>query len=218
MIQGKIIYNFGIPERLRTLRYSIFTGGVVEENGSCRACFLRKQSRSGGYPFRQSLRLCHLPQGDGFCAGAAKFTAKAQSLRACLLPLGGAVAQRLRGYGWRSEKSVKAIAQTGAALAFCASTSSLGLSRASSPWPVAGWVESRGREGGVGTPLPASGPAERPCTLKASRKLPRKAHTFPVLFWCQKRTPLGSFHFHGRIYLLFFRFHCSRRTHARRAR
>ena len=33
-------------------------------------------------------------------------------------PLGGAVAQRLRGYGWRSEKSVKAIAPTGAALAF----------------------------------------------------------------------------------------------------
>ena len=34
------------------------------------------------------------------------------------LPLGGAVAQRLRGYRWRSEKSVKAIAPTGAALAF----------------------------------------------------------------------------------------------------
>ena len=31
---------------------------------------------------------------------------------------GGAVAQRLRGYEWRSEKSVKAIAPTGAALAF----------------------------------------------------------------------------------------------------
>ena len=35
-----------------------------------------------------------------------------------LLPRGGAVAQRLRGYKWRSEKSVKAIAPTGAALAF----------------------------------------------------------------------------------------------------
>ena len=31
---------------------------------------------------------------------------------------GGAVAQRLRGFKWRSEKSVKAIAPTGAALAF----------------------------------------------------------------------------------------------------
>ena len=65
----------------------------------------------------------------------------------------------------------------------------------------------------------SSGPAERPCTLAASRNFPRSAqYAFPVLFWCQKRTPLGSFHFHGRIYLLFFLFHCSRRTHARRER
>ena len=27
MFSGKIIFNFGIAERLRTLRYSIFTGG-----------------------------------------------------------------------------------------------------------------------------------------------------------------------------------------------
>ena len=37
--QGKNIYNFGIPELLRTLRYSIFTGGVVEKNGICSAAF-----------------------------------------------------------------------------------------------------------------------------------------------------------------------------------
>ena len=43
----KIIYKFGIPERLRTLRYSIFTGGVVEANGICSACFLRKRRRCG---------------------------------------------------------------------------------------------------------------------------------------------------------------------------
>ena len=49
---------------------------------------------------------------------AALFPAEAQSLWAYPLPLGGAVAQRLRGYKWRSEKSVKAIAPTGAALAF----------------------------------------------------------------------------------------------------
>ena len=47
-----------------------------------------------------------------------RFQAKPQSLWACSLPLGGAVAQRLRGYKWRSEKSVKALAPTGAALAF----------------------------------------------------------------------------------------------------
>ena len=105
-------------------------------------------------------------KGTAYC-GDGKVSGSTQRL-----PLGGAGAQRLRGYGWRSEKSVKAIAPTGAALAFCASTSSLGLSRASSPWPVAGWVESRGREGGVGTPLPASGLAERPCTLAASKNIP----------------------------------------------
>ena len=49
---------------------------------------------------------------------AVHFQVKLQSLRAYPLPLEGAVAQRLRGYKWRSEKSVKAIAPTGAALAF----------------------------------------------------------------------------------------------------
>jgi hypothetical protein len=32
IFSGKIIYKFGIPERLRTLRYSIFTGGLTSEN------------------------------------------------------------------------------------------------------------------------------------------------------------------------------------------
>ena len=69
-----------------------------------------------------------LPQSkpDGFASSlwegafgiAGKFAVKLQTFRVCSLPLGGAVAQRLRGYGWRSEKSVKAIAPTGAALAF----------------------------------------------------------------------------------------------------
>ena len=40
MIQRKIFYTFGIPERLRTLRDSIFTGGVVEENGIYSGCTL----------------------------------------------------------------------------------------------------------------------------------------------------------------------------------
>ena len=42
---------------------------------------------------------------------------------------------------------------------------------------VAGWVESRGREGGLGTPLPASGPAERPCTLTAGSNFSCGAHS-----------------------------------------
>ena len=35
IFRGKIIFIFGVAERLRTLRYPIFTGGVVTENGSC---------------------------------------------------------------------------------------------------------------------------------------------------------------------------------------
>ena len=37
-----------------------------------------------------------------------------------------------------------------------------------------GWSPEVGR-GGLGTPLPASGPAERPCTLKVGRNFPREA-------------------------------------------
>ena len=36
-----------MPERLRTLRHCIFTGGVVEENGSCRAAFCESAARRG---------------------------------------------------------------------------------------------------------------------------------------------------------------------------
>ena len=52
------------------------------------------------------------PKGTAF-SGSDKVSGGTQRL-----PLGGAGAQRLRSYGWRSEKSVKAIAPTGAALAF----------------------------------------------------------------------------------------------------
>ena len=47
IISGKFIFNFGIAERLRTLRYPIFTGGGVTENGSSSACFLRKRGAAG---------------------------------------------------------------------------------------------------------------------------------------------------------------------------
>ena len=39
IFSGKIIYNFGIAERLRALRYPIFTGGVVMGNSICSAAF-----------------------------------------------------------------------------------------------------------------------------------------------------------------------------------
>ena len=99
-------------------------------------CKFNLQTGCGVYPFRlAAARQSTFPKGtaelpqskpDGFASSlregafgmAALFPAEAQSLRAYPLPLGGAVAQRLRGYKWRSEKSVKAIAPTGAALAF----------------------------------------------------------------------------------------------------
>ena len=51
MFSGKIILNFGTPERLRTLRCSIFTGGVVTGNGSCSAAFCESAALRG-YPLR----------------------------------------------------------------------------------------------------------------------------------------------------------------------
>ena len=47
IFSGKMIFNFGIPERLLTLRYPFFHGRGIKTNCICRACFLRKQSRCG---------------------------------------------------------------------------------------------------------------------------------------------------------------------------
>ena len=78
MISGKIIFYFEIAERLRTLRYLIFTGGVVKENGICSACFLRKQRRCGRYPLRRKAgRGMHIfPQKAGLWAGQSSALCK----------------------------------------------------------------------------------------------------------------------------------------------
>ena len=98
--QRNYYFYFAILENLRIFQNCLFTGGVGNE---------LPQSKPIG--FDSSL-------WEGAFGITAKFLTQAQSFRECLLPLGGAVAQRLRGYKWRSEKSVKAIAPTGAALAF----------------------------------------------------------------------------------------------------
>ncbi|RGB95080.1 hypothetical protein DWZ04_12135 [Faecalibacterium prausnitzii] len=49
IFSGKIILYFGTPERLRTLRCSIFTGGVVTENGSCSAAFCESAALRKGF-------------------------------------------------------------------------------------------------------------------------------------------------------------------------
>ena len=48
IVSGKIILNRAMPERLRTLRYSIFTGGVVEKNGICSAAFCESAALRAG--------------------------------------------------------------------------------------------------------------------------------------------------------------------------
>ena len=74
------------------------------------------------FGFQESLRTFLKPiftggvvEGNSICSAAF---CESAALRVSACSPGGAVAQRLRGYGWRSEKSVKAIAPTGAALAF----------------------------------------------------------------------------------------------------
>ncbi len=97
IISGKIIYNFAISENLRIFRNCLFTGGVVEGNSSCRACFLRKRPY-GGVPLPSApVGRSHLPQGDGFSGGGKVFgTAQRR-------PLGGAGERsETEGVGWAS--------------------------------------------------------------------------------------------------------------------
>ena len=77
----------------------IFTGGVVTANGICSAAFCESAAlRLAGSPSPSSLRDATSPKGRGLGI-AVQFPAEVQSLRVCPLPLGGAVAQRLRGRG-----------------------------------------------------------------------------------------------------------------------
>ncbi|MBD8927805.1 MAG: hypothetical protein EGQ85_04150 [Faecalibacterium prausnitzii] len=63
---GKIIFNRAMPERLRTLRHCIFTGGGVEENGSCRAAFCESAALRLAFSPSPSVRFahCHLSQRE----------------------------------------------------------------------------------------------------------------------------------------------------------
>ena len=48
IISGRKLYIFGIAERLRALRYPIFTRGVVTENGICSAAFCESAALRAG--------------------------------------------------------------------------------------------------------------------------------------------------------------------------
>ena len=82
IISGKIIYNFGVLKSLRAFQNPFFTSGVLMENGSC--------------PSSGATR--HLPPaGEGF-SGSSKVSGSTAKFAGVPLPLGGAVAQRLRGF------------------------------------------------------------------------------------------------------------------------
>ena len=98
-----------------------------------------------------------------------KFPAQAQSLWACLLPLGGAVAQRLRGFeSAEPEKTVKRSSRrTGVNLQFFpVQPSSLGLKGASSPFFVAPARRNRWHFSGS--------------LLVSKENIPRLAESFPA--------------------------------------
>ena len=94
IISRKNIFNRAMPERLRTLRHCIFTGGVVEGNGRCNAGFLRKHPRCGVTP---SVIAC----GDAtFPKGTASAVAENSVTALKGVPLGELAANavsRLRG-------------------------------------------------------------------------------------------------------------------------
>ena len=103
--------KYSIPDFTKKVLETLYRSAKKIQNET-----FKKKICSDGHPFSLAA-LASSPKGAPFEV-EVKFPAKPQSLRARSLPLGGAVAQRLRGYEWRSEKSVKAIAPTGAALAF----------------------------------------------------------------------------------------------------
>ena len=66
IFSGKIIYKFGIPERLRTLRYSIFTGGFSRPLGEG-GCDQREQTEGESFGKRNFLQFMELAQVFSFC-------------------------------------------------------------------------------------------------------------------------------------------------------
>ena len=130
--QRKDYFKFRVCRGLRAAPNAIFTGGVVTRNGICSAAFCESAALQIRFfaefqraePSQSSLRDASSPEGGalsaltGRCVKALPSGELARERLRGFAPPGGAVAQRLRGYKWRSEKSVKAIAPTGAALAF----------------------------------------------------------------------------------------------------
>ena len=101
IFSGKIIFNRAMPERLRTLRHCIFTGGVVEENGRCSAAFCESAALRGAPLPSSPTAMPPSPRGRLF-RGGGKLCGSIERR-----PLGGAVAQRLRGVNHKKETTAQ---------------------------------------------------------------------------------------------------------------
>ena len=119
-------------DSLRAARLCIFTGGVVKANGSCHACFLRKQSRGGRtsspsqspsvtalpkgeplawrYSFRLNCKVCGFARASPFGRGGI---ASAMTERASPLP--GSVFRPKSHVLGRKSQTIKQSAQKGGA-------------------------------------------------------------------------------------------------------
>ena len=117
IFSGKIIFNFAFGATAFAERSVAMKAPVGLLSGRA-VCVSRWRGFAPTSSAERSKRYFHGRGRNGKRHLQRRFLRKRSAAGGRLLPLGGAVAQRLRGYKWRSEKSVKAIAPTGAALAF----------------------------------------------------------------------------------------------------
>ena len=106
----RIIYNFAFVALCGALQTHFHGKGRRGEMAGAALLSAKAQHGGGALPVCTLIRRYAPPSPDWGKASAAEvqFPAKTQSLRACLCPLGGAVAQRLRGFkSAEPEKTVK---------------------------------------------------------------------------------------------------------------
>ena len=141
IFSGKIIYNFGIPERLRTLRYSIFTSGGRNGKRQLQRRFLRKRSAAGLPPQAHYVRQIppfvaarHLPPAGGSQPSRGRLMAMPETLSPPLkaVPLGKVAKPQALTEGVLTGKQLYTLA--GNCTAMPKAPSQRGLSRRSRDW------------------------------------------------------------------------------------
>ena len=140
------------PGRPQSLRVRLLPlGGAVARSAAEGVIWVRT-------PSVKPCRACHLPHKGGF-GSAVKFPSRPQSLRVRLLPLGGAVAQRLRGF--QSAEHKKSFSE--ATWIFCMEPNSFGVTRGEQPLVCNG--DDRGQRPKQGGAVGAAA-----CRMRVPRK------------------------------------------------